>query len=208
MTACGLAWFRGVVQADNRYSQFVFWAKITLPVAAIALLSTLFLFGSGETEPLPIADLEEIARDNRLSAPALAGMAEDGTEFELNAKSAKPVAGNDNRVIVEDIHLILKSSGGGSVDVDAGTADVDTDNKVVRMDGLARISTSNGYIMETRGLVAEYGLGQVKSFGPLEVRAPIGSIVAGRIFIKSGDDGGGMRMLFQDGVRLVYTPSN
>lgn len=206
MTACGLAWPDPVPWSENHYSLFVFWSKIILPIAAIALLSTLFLFNSDGNDDIPMAEIEAIARESRLSAPHLSGVADDGTLFELGATVAKPIEGKPGQAVIEGIHLNLQASDGTRLDVDAGTAAFDTPNRIVRMDGLARITTSNGYVLETRGLVADLNKSDLTSFGPLEVRAPAGSITAGRIHIYTDAEGEGVQMDFLGGVRLIYTP--
>ena len=59
--------------ADNTYSRVVGWLKILLPLGALALLSTLFLFARGiaPVGEIPYAELEEIAREARISDPRL-----------------------------------------------------------------------------------------------------------------------------------------
>ena len=66
MIACAQASFDAMNGADNVHSRVVGWLKILLPLAALALLSTLFLFsrGSDPTANLPFSETElnEIAR--------------------------------------------------------------------------------------------------------------------------------------------------
>jgi lipopolysaccharide export system protein LptC len=66
---------------DNTHSRMVAWAKIVLPLFALVLLSVLFLF-SGKadlTDALPYAqaDIDELAREQRLGAPEFAGLTRD-----------------------------------------------------------------------------------------------------------------------------------
>ena len=53
--------------------------------------------------------------------------------------------------------------------------------QVVVLTGLgSRLETSTGYAMETRGLTADLAAGTLQTDGALEVRAPYGSLTAGR----------------------------
>ena len=63
-------------------------------------------------------------------------------------------------------------------------------------------------MLETNGLIARLDSGQITSDGLLEVRAPFGEITAGRVEFAVGEDATGRRMLFTDGVRLLYTPQD
>jgi lipopolysaccharide export system protein LptC len=68
------------------------------------------------------------------------------------------------------------------------------------------LETSNGYTMETNGLVADLDAGTVTFDGALEVRAPFGAITAGRVTFQTDAGDLGQQMRFTDGVRLIYTP--
>ncbi len=58
---------------DDSYSAFVTWVKTLLPIAALGLLSTIFLF-SGKvdvTQSLPYAEnnIDNIIREQRITRP-------------------------------------------------------------------------------------------------------------------------------------------
>ncbi|MEO0504251.1 MAG: hypothetical protein AAFZ14_13070, partial [Pseudomonadota bacterium] len=66
----------------DRYSRFVAWLKVLLPLAALALLSTLFLL-SRNTDPIaavPFADDELLdrVRDEQITGPFFSGTTTDG----------------------------------------------------------------------------------------------------------------------------------
>ncbi len=72
------------------------------------------------------------------------------------------------------------------------------------MTGLARLTSSSGYEMETGGLIADFGTGVVTSIGPLEIQAPFGDMTAGGMRLAMSGDGTGQQMVFNGGVRLLY----
>ena len=192
---------------NDAYSQFVSWAKIVLPLGAIVLLSTLFLIARnvGDTSQIPYADIEEIARQPRLSAPKMVGMNENGGSYTIEADVARQDPDTANGLIAEAIVVSLTSIDGIETTVSAGVGALDSDAKIVVLENLARVSTSDGYLMETRGLVTSLTDGSLETTDPLEVRAPYGSLTAGRLIITPDSDEPQL-IVFNNGVRLIYQP--
>ena len=197
-----------MIHADNLYSQLVGWAKIILPLSALALLSTLFLFSRTTTEPADIAleEVEAIAREQRISAPEFSGVTDEGAVIVISAKSARPGASRPDTVGIDDMRLRIDNPGGSSIEVTATQGEIDGRAQVARFLGLARLATSNGYEMETNGLIANLETGRVTSDGLLEIRTPFGQLTAGRVTFQVASENTAQEMLFTDGVRLLYTP--
>jgi len=190
---------------DNLYSQFVGFLKIILPLAALALMSTVFLFARAPTQEtaIPYAEIEEIAREPRLSGAQFSGVADDGSVIEINAGTTRP---NGDLMMIESLSATIESVSGVHIDIRAGTGEIDTASRVARLTGLARVETSNGYEMETTGITANLTTGKIVSDGAIEIQAPFGSLTAGQMIIETPEGNDNQVMLFQNGVRLVYTP--
>ena len=190
---------------DNLYSKFVGFLKITLPLAALALMSTVFLFARAPTQDsaVPYAEIEEIAREPRLSGAQVSGVADDGSVIQLTAETARPLG---DVLLVETMSASIDAVDGIHIDIRAGRGEINNATRIARLTGLARIETSNGYEMETAGITANLTTGQITSDGALEIQAPFGSLTAGQMIIETPEGMGGQVMLFQNGVRLVYTP--
>ena len=199
-----------MASADNFHSQLVGWSKIILPICGIGLLSTLILFARSSTDEtgIPFAEIETLAREQRISAPQFSGVADDGSIIAIGAKSAQPDPADPNSFSASDMSLHLKAADGSEIRITATTGEVDGTAKQARLRGLARLETSNGYTMETNGLVADLASGVIMSDGALEIRAPFGAITAGRVTFETANDAKGQQMLFTQGVRLVYTPNS
>lgn len=197
-----------MIHADNPYSQLVGWAKIILPLSALALLSTLFLFSRSTVEPTEIAleEVEAIAREQRVSAPEFSGLTDDGAVIIISAKSARPDGTRPDTIGIDEMRLRMDNPDGSAVEVTATNGEIDGRARTARFLGLARLATSNGYEMETNGLTAELETGRVFSEGLLEVRAPFGQLTAGKVTFQTASEGIAQEMLFTDGVRLLYTP--
>lgn len=194
--------------ADNLYSQFVSWSKILLPLAGIALLSTMFLFArSGAPDPtIPYAEIEEIARDARISDPQFSGMASDGSSITITARDIRPDASQADAFTVTEIRADIAAVDGSEILITAGVGRLDPRAQTAEMTGLARLTASSGYVMETDGILADLKSGEITSLGSLEVRAPFGELTAGGLTVALRPDGSGQRMVFNEGVRLLYTP--
>ncbi len=193
---------------DNRYSRIVGWLKVLLPLAALSLLSTVFLFArnSGTDTTLPYAEIADIAQDPRISDPSFAGIADDGSVVGINARTIRPDPDRENMFMIADLEMNIDATDGTRIVVTAGDGVFDGAAQVITLDNLARVTTTNGYSMETNGLVADLGSGTVESVGALEVRTPFGELTAGGMRIAAGPDGTGTQMVFNQGVRLLYRP--
>lgn len=194
--------------SDNLYSRFVAWSKILLPLAALGLLSTLFLFARnpGGTDTIPYAEIQDIARDPRVTRPQFSGMSDDGSVISITAESAAPDAGKPGLTTVTKLSASVESTDGARVDITSGAGTIDTADHTATMTGLARVTSSTGYVMETTGLTADLAAGRIESTGPLEVRAPYGRLTAAHLLIETPAGATGQVMVFNGGVRLVYQP--
>ncbi|PWG16995.1 hypothetical protein [Salibaculum griseiflavum] len=194
-----------MARAESLRSRYVAILKIALPLAALALMSTVFLLARAPlpSGDIPYAEIEGIAREPRVSGAQVTGVATDGSVVEVIAGRARP----DGALIsIDDLRANIVSVEGVEIAIRAGDGEVDNDAQVARLFGLTRISTSNGYEMETTGLSASIASGRVESDGALEVRTPFGDLTAGKLVIETPNAEAGQRMLFQEGVRLVYDP--
>jgi lipopolysaccharide export system protein LptC len=88
----------------------------------------------------------------------------------------------------------------------ATLGEIDGRAQIAKFLGLARLVTSQGYQMETNGLIAELRTGLITSDGLLEVRAPFGQLTAGKVTFQTASKGLSQHMLFTEGVHLLYQP--
>lgn len=193
---------------DNFHSQLVGWSKIILPLVALGLLSTLFLFAraSTDTSNIPFAEIRELAREQRISGPQFSGVTDNGSIIAIGAQSAQPASDKPDTVNITALSLEVTAADGSDIKITAIEGEINGANKVARLLGLARLETSNGYTMETNGLTADLTSGVIQSDGALEIRAPYGRITAGKVTFQASKDNTGQQMLFTQGVKLIYTP--
>lgn len=194
-----------MTQNTNLYSQFVGFLKIILPLAALALMSTVFLFARApnQEDAIPYAEIEAMAQEPRLSGAQFSGVTDDGSVIELTARTTRPTG---DVISAETLAAGIDTADGIRIDIRAGGGEIDNNSRIARLTGLAHLQTSNGYEMEAAGFAADLTTGRIISDGALEVQAPFGSLTAGQLIIETPDGAAGQVMLFQNGVRLVYTP--
>jgi len=196
---------------DNIHSRLVFWLKILLPLAALAILSTLFLISRRiDTDgvlPYAHVDVKELARDQRLTQPEYSGVTKDGTAFSLRAGIARPLA--DAGGAAQDVTATFETKDGLVLGLGADSAQVDTGAGLVSLDGNVMLSTSTGYNMSAIALTASLDATQMKSDGAVTATAPFGNLDAGGMVISRDATGkDGYVLVFNRGVKLLYLPQN
>ena len=97
--------------AQDRYSRMVQLLKVILPLAALTLLSAVFLLSRGVDlgSPIPFAEDEivERTRDQQVTGPFFSGVTPQGEQIQVQAKLARP-GGPDSR---GPVPTVTKSSG-------------------------------------------------------------------------------------------------
>lgn len=197
---------------DNAYSRAVAVLKILLPLVALGLMSTLFLFSRQpqQGEPLPFPDLAvlDLAREQRLGAPIYSGVTAEGTSVTVAAESLRPDPQVENVILGKDFVARLVTPEGMSYDISAQGGEIDREvgQTVLRDD--VRIASSSGYLMTMGAVLLASDLSLMRSLTPVEVAGPLGRISAGRMEItRDPETGSQTRLVFTDGVRLLYTPN-
>lgn len=198
---------------DNSYSRFVSLAKIVLPLAALAMLSTLFLVARtvDPTRSIPFADIDvnELAREQRISAPNYSGVTRDGSAISIAATTARPDPDNDHRVSATDLRAHLETQGGGIYELSSLSGLIDTQEGQAVLGGGVIITTPTGYRITSEEITTALERTEIESAGPVKAEGPAGTLEAGSMRLAPADDDSpeaGYLLVFNNGVKLVYTP--
>lgn len=198
-------------QADS-HSRLVGWLKVALPLAALALLSTLFLLADriDPEEAIPYAqvDVEDLARDPRITAPTFAGMTSDGAAVTVTAATARP-AGENSAAEAAGVAARLELPGGGTADMTAGEARLDGAAGVLDLSGGVRVETSSGYVVTTERLTARLDRTGVSGDRPVSAEGPAGTITSAGFAItrqETAGDAASYLLVFSGRVRMIYLP--
>lgn len=197
---------------DNAYSRFVAWMKIVLPLMALAILSTLFLVSktrdAGTSLPYSAVELDELARQQRLTRPRYSGLTQDGTAISFLADDARPDPEISGRFVSQRLTAQLNLPTGAEILLIAGSGFVDPGEAMSGLDGGVAIETSTGYMLRTDEVENALDQTRVVARGGVVGVAPMGQISAGQMEITRHAIDTGYVMLFTGGVKLVYDPES
>lgn len=195
---------------DDLYSQVVSWLKLLLPLAALALLSTLFMLsGKVDYGDIPVAqrDLANRASNQQITAPYYTGATDDGALVSMTATSARPDPAGPGRVSADGLWTRIDLSDGSVLTLRADSAILDEPEDRADLTGNVRIESSNGYTVQTTGLTAAMRAVRAESTGPVTANGPAGTLDAGKLQITSDSAAGTVHLVFTNGVKLVYDPA-
>lgn len=196
----------------RRRTRLVRWAKVLLPLAALGLMSTVFLIAKGPGAPaaLPFARLSEIAAGQRLDRPRLAGVASDGTALVLSADRLSPVPGRPDAFALVRPHLEARAVDGRTARLDARAGEVNGPARTVRLTGEVRLEASGDIAVRAATALADLDTGRLTA-RTVEAEAPFGTLRAGGLEMLgplpgAGEGPASASMVFNGGVRLLYLP--
>lgn len=189
-------------------TRIVRWLRVLLPLLALVLLSTLFLFSrQSDTEsqiPYAEVDAESMARDPRMVAPQFSGVTDDGAQIRLEASQAdigKVPAG-------QDLRLDWQRPDGLKADLTAPDAGVQGDT--IQLRGGVQMKTSSGWTVDADQIDAATDRSQITANDGVEAQAPFGQITAQQMELKpngeTAENDGDAILNFSGGVRLIYQP--
>ncbi|MDT8857701.1 hypothetical protein RNZ50_22170 [Paracoccaceae bacterium Fryx2] len=198
---------------DNLHSRVVAWLKIVLPLAALGLLSTLFLVSRSinpeDAIPYATVDVADRIREPRITAPTYAGVTADGAALTFSADEARPDTADQGRVTAATLRATLATPDGASTEVRAHSGLMDTANRRLTLGGGVEITTSTGYHVTTDGLIAALDRTRMDSAGAIAATGPIGNLSAGRMTLsEDAAVPGAYLLVFTGRVKLIYEPAN
>ncbi|MHA6326971.1 LPS export ABC transporter periplasmic protein LptC [Roseivivax sp. CAU 1753] len=201
-----------MARGSGIYSQVVAGLKVLLPVIALGLLSTIFLF-SRDTDPtrnLPRATVESLKdrTSETATGATYTGTTDSGAQVTMRAELARPDPDKVDRLLAEGFDASLDFDDGSSVRISAPVAEMDNRTATARMSGGVNIQSSTGYTMRTEALTSAMSRVEIESDGPVEAEGPVGTLTAGKLRITADESPdareGDVQLLFTGGVRMVY----
>ena len=192
------------------HSRLVFWLKIALPLLALAILSTLFLFARRiefeGTLPYAQVEIDSLASDPRLTKPEYSGVTNDGASVRVAAGSARPGPDAASPVTATDVVALYEGPSGGKMTISAVDGIFDTGAAMLTLNGNVVLSTTDGYVLRSEQLLSALNETLVISDGKVVADAPLGHIEAGAMQLSGPTDE--HLLVFKKGVRLVYKPES
>lgn len=195
---------------DNLHSRLVFWLKILLPLTALFLLATLFVFGHQirPEDAIPYADATAAARakEPRLTDATYQGMTSDGSAISIKSADARPgVAGTENAGFATDLSSLIELPGGSTATITAGAGRMDQLAHMAILTQNVHLTSSNGYVVDAPGMSVALDQTNVISLGPVAATGPGVTLNAQGMHLGQAPSGGYV-LDFTGGVTLIYTP--
>lgn len=190
------------------YSRLIAWLKILLPLGALALLSTIFLYSRG---PDPIATIPVLTGGadptltEQIGSPFYAGTTENGQGLTLAARQARFSDPNNSGLIADDLRAVIDIRDGNRIVIDATVGQMDEGDRLRLRDGVV-LDSSSGYTVRTDGLDAEIDRVAIESTSDVEAVGPGLTLSAGKLRVEENATTQDIQLLFTDGVKLIYIP--
>ncbi len=201
-----------MARADNTYSRIVAGMKILLPLAALGLLSTLFLISRtidpAKSVRISEIDLEKRAQEMGVTNPSFAGMTAQGDAVTIAAVMARPDPDSTDRISADQVRGEMRLAGGTVINLRADAARLDQAAMTAALLGDVHITTTTGYVIDTERLDARLDVIHAESAGAVRATGPIGSIEAGQMLLHHNAETDTAEVLFTGGVVLIYLPQS
>lgn len=195
----------------DRYSRMIALLKVVLPLAALVLLSTVFLISRGNEQeaviPFAQQEIEERMRGQQVTGPFYAGTTTNGDEILVSAESAR-YDGLQNAATATEMSATVRLIRGGVISLNSRSGSLSPNMDKASFTGQVVLETDDGLRVETERLDAH--LDEIMAEAPEMVTAtsPLGHLSAGTMRIKTESQGETVHILFNNGVKLVYEPQN
>lgn len=192
------------------YSRLITLLKVVFPLAALALLSTLFLISRGvETDAvIPFADkeIQDRLRDQQVTGPFFTSTTTTGDQMSFTADTLVTLPGRVGANRAKNVVGTLESEDGATFQLVADEAELDMGRDTADLVGDVSIVSSSGYRINTPSMTAL--ISDLDLYAPAQVDGigPIGTLRAGNMRVFSPNEGKTTQMVFSGGVKLVYTP--
>jgi lipopolysaccharide export system protein LptC len=198
--------------------------KIALPLLALALLSSIFLWPR-ETRfegglVYTSADLVALGEGLAVTRPRIAGATEAGEPFVVTAERATPDGPDPETVELDDVRAEFMQGEGREIVLAAASGALRPKAETLSLSGDVALDTSDGYRVRTDRVEADLGAGELVAPGPVTAEGPRGSITAGSFRarrVAAPGTGGeeaplgalppGDYLWFEGGVRVTWTPA-
>ncbi len=194
---------------DHLYTRVIRGLKVTLPLIALVLLSTMFLLSKKVDPTAAIALSDRAFRDkidsSQLSDPKYDGTTNAGKSINVTARSARPDPDVEGKTYGQIVNALINLENGEVMTVTADTGIVDEAEDLAVLSGNVHIITTDGYDFQTSQLTSLLSRVEGESAGSVQGFGPPGTLNAGKMFVRTDVETGNVHLLFTQGVHLVYT---
>ena len=201
-----------MAQGVGFYSRFISWVKIVLPVAALGLLSSVFLLARNvqisDEVPFAVGSISNESDRQRLRSPVFTSVTEDGDAVEIIAGSAEQTD-DPNIYLADDLITTIQDKTGETTQLTARKARLSQADEQGWFQGDVVISDPDGRVLSTDELFADLATEAAIAPTAVTITGDFGQLDAGAMEILPREGrGDAPRFLFTEGVRVLYLPSS
>ena len=199
-----------MASARNSYSRMVAWLKILLPLIALGVLGTVFLFNSNDGFEVGFtfsrADIETLEKGSFIKNPQINGITKKGEPFSLNADEIRPQGDDNNVVVITNLKAEFLFESGDWANITSESALMDVAAQTVWFESGGRLETSDGNVAVVDTLHLLMASGELQGSG-IVANGPLGRVSADNFRIESSE--GENRVLwFENNVKMQYDLQN
>ncbi|MEL6582473.1 MAG: hypothetical protein AAFQ36_01455 [Pseudomonadota bacterium] len=197
------------------YSRIVRFLRISLPLLAILLMSTIFLVGNDpEMDEFSevFADIAEgeLMRQG-VEGPRFSGLNREGEPFVIRALSAEAISQDGHNFQIDGLSVEADTAGGLSGEMSAPSGVYDLRSETLTADGGVSALRSDGVVFSAEHAVFAFHTGKGLFSGGVVASWADGSLKASWMEIDTVEVAGSDRLkevvTFGGGVHLVLRPS-
>lgn len=189
----------------DAHTRRVRFLKVTLPLLALGILSSLFLFSRSITMEgaLPFAevDIADRLREPKMTDATVATASENGSVISMTAVTVVPSQAGP--VTSNAVQGTIKSLSGDVITLNAAHVLYSDGAQTAALTGGVLINSA-GYDMTTDALDLAMQSATLDSRGTVRAIGPLGQLDAGLMSASQTKDGA--VIVFKSGVQLLYTP--
>ena len=193
----------------DSHSRGVQFLKVVLPLAAILLLSTVFLLSrsidTNVSVPFSGPEIDERLTDQVITRPDYKGVTRKGEEIRVKARRASQVGEGDSPTVAE-VQGRFGLRDGSEITFESDTGTIRPDRETATFSGNVVITTPEGIQVTTDLLNTSLDEIRGDTPGQIDGTGPIGDFTAGRMTFGIIKEDGPVHFQFADGVQLIYVP--
>lgn len=198
------------MRSERRHTKLVKLAKVLLPLAALVLLSTIFLI-SDRVDPTRVplysdVDVDQLVREQRVGAPRYSGVTEDGDTLSVQASAAYPDLNGTTGTRAKDLVAHLVSPAGETADMRSDSGQITPDKTQITLTGNVAMKTSTGYTLNTDTATMATDRSLITLPEAVSGTAPYGTLTSGAARMSRSSPDAPYDLAFTGGVKLVYQP--
>lgn len=198
----------------DRYSRIIRGLRIALPIAAVCLFASIFLFSKTTSfRPgilLTNPQIRDLAQGEKITNPHFSGLTSGGDAFLVTADSALPDAPDPRFVDLERPNSTISFEDGRQIHSVSNSGVLDLQENGATMVDQVVVTTSDGWVLYSDRLELNYDSGNAHSPEAVFGTGPFGTVESEEMTLVQDlhrHAGGGKGVLqFKNNVKVVYTP--